>query len=150
MLLNATARPDKRVPLRPAWQPDARTQLEALLQGNEYDLLERAYSASFNDLRGGEFCVDALTHAERRAVIRVNFNDLLDHALASQWADSVLGDALGGSVSLFHEDGLYKVMNTESEGVFESAELRPALACYLASSRIFFTPLLGLDAVKLV
>ena len=150
LLLNATARPSKRVPLRPAWQPDVLTQLDALLQGNEYDLLERAYSASFNDLRGGEFCVDALTRAERLAVIRVNFNDLLDHALASQWVDSVLGDGLGGSVSLFHKGGLYKVTNTESEGVFESAELRPALACYLASSRIFFTPLPGLDAVKLI
>ena len=151
LLIRAMARPDDRVPLHPDWQPDSLTQLEALLSGNEYDLLERAYSASFHALRGADFCVDALTDAERLAVIQVSFDELLDHALASQWATQFVNDERASSVYLLHEDAQYKVICLERDGddeMFVSTELRPSLAHYLASARNFFTPMPGLAALK--
>jgi hypothetical protein len=129
-----------REPLEIRYRPDRETQLRALLEGREYELVGEAYHgrgfrfATAPDSAITDFCAD-----EIRAVFTVNIHDLIEYAVQSRWVDrAVHRSRIGGDGSwyLLLEGGLYKYMFTErgyTTELFASPNVRDALEAYLVN-----------------
>jgi hypothetical protein len=122
------------------YQPDRQTQLRALLEGKDLELVGKAYNGrKFTFATAKHSDITSFTTAEEQAVFTVNIHDLIEHALISNWHQrAVYHRRIGGDGSTYMllEAGLYKYMFTErnyTTELFVSANVHDVLEAYLAN-----------------
>lgn len=147
--VTSLATPPLIEPHRMVKPPDRLAQLDALLHGTEWELVRTAYGRDSNL----SFLED-FTSEDIQAVITVDVEALVDHAMATRWYESEIrteradGDA---SYYLLKEGPAYKVMYTErwwTESLYESTDLRSAVARYLVASNFAVRRLPGAHALQ--
>jgi hypothetical protein len=129
------------VPYPMVYQPDQQTQLEALLVGNEYELIAKAYNGqAFTYKNAREPYLDEFSTSERNAVFTVSIHDLIDHAVTNRkWLEKNIHQSrIGGDGSCYMllEAGLYKYMFTErnyTTELFVSPNVRDVLEAFLTN-----------------
>ena len=156
--VTSLATPTTDAPWQPVWHPDRHTQLEALLHDKGWELVLKAYNgedASWGLAREtGSTYREDFTPAERQAVFTIDLEALVDHAMATRWYEGEIHSArIGGdgSMYLLHENQRYKLMFTErawTEVLYETPDLRDAVARYLVADKSFVADLPGAEAMK--
>jgi hypothetical protein len=130
------------VPYKMIYQPDHQTQLEALLAGNDDELIAKAYNGrDFTYKQAREPYLDEFSVDERHAVFSVSIHDLIDHAMTNnRWLEKNISQSrIGGDGSTYMllEAGLYKYMFTERNYTTEllvSANIRDVLEAFLTNN----------------
>lgn len=148
--VSSLATPPLNTPLRMVQPPDRLAQLNALLHGEELELVRKAYgrknSASF---------FEDFTSEDIQAVFTVDVEALVDHAMAAGWHEGeIKTERVGGDSTLYllKEGPAYKVMFTErwwTESLYESTDLRSAVARYFVANHLFARRLPGAQALEI-
>jgi hypothetical protein len=137
------------------YQPDRETQLRALLEGKDLELVGKAYNGrKFTFATAKHSDITSFTTAEERAVFTVNIHDLIEHALISRkWLEKNIHQTqIGGDGSTYMllEAGVYKYMFTErnyTTELFVSPNFRDVLEAYLVNE-VRCVKLEGIDELK--
>jgi hypothetical protein len=136
------------------YQPDRETQLRALLEGKNLELVGKAYNGrKFTFATAKHSDITSFTTAEERAVFTVNIHDLIEYALTSKWYQRAVYDRrIGGDGSTYMllEAGVYKYMFTErnyTTELFVSPNIREVLEAYLVNE-VRCVKLEGIDELK--
>ncbi|WPG39243.1 hypothetical protein [Variovorax sp. EBFNA2] len=148
--VTSLATPPSITPYRIVQQPDRLTQLDALLDSEVWALVRTAYNGE-----DGTTSFDDFTPEEYRAVFTVDIEALVDHAMATRWYEGQIKTArVGGDSTLYllKEGPAYKVMFTErwwTESLYESTDLRSAVARYLVANQFCVRRLPGAQALEI-
>lgn len=148
--VTSLATPPLNTPLRMVQPPDRLTQLNALLRGEELELVRTAYGRESSTAFFEDF-----TSEDIQAVFTVDVEALVDHAMAAGWHEGkIKTERVGGDSTLYllKEGPAYKVMFTErwwTESLYESTDLRSAVARYLVATHLFAQSLPGAKALEI-
>lgn len=151
VLMSELPRPAEPALRTPAWRPGRIEQLEALLHHGTHAVLSRAYPRPASDSPADRLTDHSPTEKERLAVFTVTFDELVDHAVNSDWLarharhSSTMSDSL---VYLLHDGSGYQVIHSERDSgqtLFTSHEPRAAVAYYLRHYGNL-PPMAGLEA----
>jgi hypothetical protein len=136
------------------YRPDRETQLRALLEDKDLELVGKTYNGrGFTFATAKKSDIISFTGAQEQAVFSVNIHDLIDHAMTSKWYEkAVHRHRIGGDYSFYMllEAGLYKYMFTERDyttELFVSPNVRDVLEAYLVN-QVRCVKLEGIDELK--
>ena len=122
------------------YSPDRQTQLQALLDGKDLELLGKAYNGrGFTFATAKDSDLTSFTAAEEQAVFSVSIYDLIEYAMQTKWyTNAVYRQRVGGDFSFYMllEAGVYKYMFTErgyTVELFVSPNVRDVLEAYLVN-----------------
>ena len=136
------------------YSPDRQTQLQALLDGKDLELLGKAYNGrAFTFATAKDSDLTSFTTLQEQAVFSVNIYDLIEYAMQTKWyTNAVYRQRVGGDFSFYMllEAGVYKYMFTERDyttELFVSPNIRDVLEAYLVN-KIRYVKLAGVDELK--
>ena len=136
------------------YRPDRETQLQALLEGKDLELLGKAYNGrGFTFATAKDSDLTSFTRPEQKAVFSVSIHDLIDYAMTSDWLQKTVYRARvggDGSTYMLFEAGVYKYMFTErwvTLELFVSPNVRDVLEAYLVNETRC-VELAGVDELK--
>ena len=123
------------------YRPDRETQLQALLEGKDLELVGKAYNGrGFTFATAKNSDITSFTTSDEQAAFTVSIHDLIDHAMtSSKWLEkNIYQSRIGGDGSFYMllEAGLYKYMFTERNYTTElcvSPNVRDLLEAYLTN-----------------